>query len=897
VSDDGNDALTPMLRQYRAVKSAHPGAILMFRMGDFYEMFYEDALAASRALDITLTARGKGTQNAAPMCGVPYHAAEHYVARLVRQGYRVALCDQVEEPSRTRKLIHREVVRVVTPGTVTDPSQLEARAPSYMGAILPAGEKVGLAFADLTTGDFRLIELPTVPPGTAGGELCETIEAFAPQEIIYPEEGSLPPLVPRGSVPPCLTPRPDWSFSVPVARRTLCEHLHVTSLAGYGAETQHAAIGAAGALLGYLQETQKSSLGHIDRIRLLDRSGGLLMDAATRRNLELIRSLSDGQMRGSLLGVIDRTVTAMGGRMLREWLIRPLAERGPIELRQQAVGALVASGSQRQQLRDLLRRIGDLERLLSRMSVGTGTPAELAALRASLEALPPVRDAAGDLRCPAIDTIVEGMEDLSDLAGLLRRALAEDPPSTAREGRLVRDGYDPQVDEARSLSRDGKDTLARLEVRERERTGISSLKVRYNRVFGYYIEVSKANLRNVPVDYERRQTLVGGERFVTPELKEYEAKVLTAQERLEEREYEIFLALRQEAVSRSSAIRRSAAAVASLDALASLAEAAAEDGWVRPEVNEGTRLRISAGRHPVVEKLMRQGPFVPNDLLLDTSGPQIAIVTGPNMGGKSTYLRQAALIVVLAQTGSFVPAAAAEIGVVDRLFSRIGASDNLAGGQSTFMVEMNETANILHSATPRSLVVLDEVGRGTSTFDGLSLAWAVVEHLHDVPAVAAKTLFATHYHELTDLALTLPRVTNLHIAAREFRGEVLFLHEVRQGSADQSYGIQVAKLAGVPNEVIERAREILKNLERNEFGPEGLPRLARRRDRPERQLPLFVPAGEALNAVEPASPAAAPPPAASHPALEALRKANPDRLTPLEALNLLAELKKLAATT
>ena len=882
---DSPSALTPMLRQYRAVKAQHPGAILMFRMGDFYEMFYEDAVTASKALDITLTARGKGTPNMAPMCGVPYHAADQYVARLVRQGFRVALCDQVEEPSKAKRLVRREVVRVVTPGTLTDLAQLDSRAPSYMGSVLPMRERVGLAFADLTTGDFRLMEIPA---GAGVDGLLEAIEGYSPQEIIHPEGVSLPALRPRvaGTQPaPPLTPRPEWSFSPDSARRALCDHLGVASLSGFGAEGHDAAIGAAGALLGYLQETQRASLAHFDRLRFVQSSDELILDAATRRNLELVRSLAEGQTRGSLLGVLDRTVTAMGGRMLREWLLRPLASLDPIETRQQAVATLLQDHAGRRALRERLRRVADLERLLSRMSVGTGSPAELGAMRSSLEALPAARESALAPGCGALDSIARGIEDLSDLTDLLGRALADDLPTTAREGGIVRDGYDPEVDEARSLSRSGKDFLARLEVREKERTGISSLKVRYNKVFGYYIEVSRTNLRNVPADYERRQTLVGGERFVTPELKDYETRILSAQERLEEKEHEIFLALRQEVVSRASSIRRCAASVAALDTLSSLAEAAEEGRWTRPVVSGGTKLEIRAGRHPVLERLMQGGSFVPNDLLLDTQGPQIAIVTGPNMGGKSTYLRQAALLVILAQMGSFVPADSAEIGLVDRIFSRVGASDNLAGGQSTFMVEMSETANILHSATPRSLVLLDEVGRGTSTFDGLSLAWAVVEHLHDAPSVAAKTLFATHYHELTDLALTLERVENLQIAVREYRGDVVFLHQVRTGAADQSYGIQVARLAGVPSEVIQRAREVLKNLERNEFSPEGLPRLARRRAVSERQIPLFVPAGEAL---------AAPP--ADHPAVKALRQADPDSLTPMEALRLLADLKKLASS-
>jgi len=879
-----------MLRQYHAAKSEHPGAILMFRMGDFYEMFFEDALAASRTLGITLTARGKGTPNEAPMCGIPYHAADSYVTRLVRAGFRVALCDQVEEPVKGKKLVRREVVRIVTPGTLMDPAQLDARAPAWIASVFPAGTGLaGIAFADLTTGDFRLLEANPATDGASRADLVEAIESYTPQEIIHPEGVPLPPLVSPGTPVPLLTPRPTWSFAARTAHRALCEHLGVANLVGFGCEEREAAVSAAGALLSYLQETQKATLAHLDRLRFVDRSAGLTMDASTRRNLELTRSLADGGTRATLLWTVDRTVTPMGGRLLRDGMLRPLRDLAAIRLRHDAVADLAASDPPRRALRETLRRVGDIERLLSRMAVGSGTPIELAALRSTIEALPDVHRAASECGPPtaagggAADGVAAGIEDHSGLAALLGRALAEEPPPGSRDGGVVRDGYDAEVDEARSLARDGRATLAGMESRERERTGISSLKIRYNRVFGYSIEISKSNLKKVPADYERRQTLVGGERYVTAELKDYEAKILTAQERIEEREHAIFLSLRRAVVEAATPLRRTAAAVAALDALAALAETAVESGWVRPEMDEGTRIEIRGGRHPVIEKLLGPGRFVPNDLVLDTAGPQIAIVTGPNMGGKSTYLRQTALMVVLAQMGSFVPAAQARIGLVDRIFSRVGASDNLAGGQSTFLVEMNETANILHNATPHSLVLLDEVGRGTSTFDGLSLAWAVVERLHEAPSVAARTLFATHYHELTELDRALPRVVNLHIAAREHKGEVVFLHEVRSGSADQSYGIQVARLAGIPPEVIDRAREILTNLERNEFGPEGTPRLARRRRREDGQLPLFVPAGEAIL-----------PPPADHPALRALRETDPDRLSPLEALNRLAELKRLS---
>ncbi len=883
------DSLTPMLRQYHAVKAQHPGAILMFRMGDFYEMFFDDALAASRALDITLTSRGKGTGNAAPMCGVPYHAADQYVARLVRGGFRVALCDQVEAPGPGKKLVRREVVRVVTPGTLTDPAQLDARAHAWIAAAAPpevTGAGWGIAAADLSTGDFRLSDLPA---SSTPDEAAEALAAYSPREILHPE-GHPPPRVagtPAAQAAP-LTERPAWTFSADGGRRAWCDRLGVATLAGFGLEGHDAAVAAAGALLGYLEETQKSVLAHVDRLILADRSQSLVMDQATRRNLELVRSLSDGSTRGTLLDIVDRTRTPMGARLLRERLLAPLLDREAIEERLDAVSRLTTDGPLRGALRERMGRVGDLERTLARAAVGTVTPRDLGSLAVSLSELPRLRAsvassagrrAGGD----ALDALAEALPDLSALADLLAAALGDELPATARDGGFIRAGYDAAVDEARALSKDGTSTLAALESRERERTGIGSLKVRYNRIFGYYIEVSRAHLASVPADYERRQTLVGGERFVTPELRNWETKILSARERLVDREIEIFGILRAAVLDAASALREAARAVASLDVAAAFAETASVGAWVRPALHDGTAMRISGGRHPVVESLQPPGAFVPNDTVLDPAREQIALITGPNMGGKSTYLRQTALIVVLAQAGSFVPAAAVELGLVDRIFSRVGASDNLAGGQSTFMVEMTETANILHSATPRSLVLLDEVGRGTSTFDGLSLAWAIVEYLHDTAAVAARTLFATHYHELTEIALTRPRVVNLHIAAREHRGEVAFLHKIAPGAADQSYGIHVARLAGVPRGVIERAREVLETLEREEIRPNGTPRLAAPDEVLPGQLSLFGSTGAPKTPETPAT----------HPAVEALRALEPDRMTPIDALAALAKLRDL----
>jgi DNA mismatch repair protein MutS len=872
-----------MFRQWWEVKSRHPDAILFFRMGDFFEMFHDDARVASEALEITLTSRGKGTDNPAPMCGVPHHAADQYVARLVRQGHRVAICDQVEDPRSAKGIVKREVIRVVTPGTLTDPEALEAKDNSYIAAVRPRGERLGLAYLDLSTGEFLLSEL--------GGERLreeweDQFARFDPKEVLLPEseDGSHPEVPDPAGRRPLVTRLPEWRFGVEESRRLLTEHLGVARLTGYGIEEQEAGIGAAGALLGYVQETQKASLAHVDRIALYDPATAMVVDETTRRNLEIVRNARDGSRRGTLIEVLDRTVTSMGGRMLRSWLLAPLLETGAIAARQAAVAALLEDASRRDSLREALRRVRDVERLLGRVTVGTAGPRDLAGLRDSLLALPRCAEEARPLASARVKALVEGFDPLRDLAALLDGALVPEPPVSAREGGLIAEGHHEELAEIRAVSRDGKAYLGRLESRERERTGITSLKVRFNRVFGYYLEVSRANLDRVPEDYERKQTLVGAERFITPELKEYEQKVLTAEERGKEIEHRLFLELREAVAGESGRLRAAAAVVAELDALASLAEAAAREGYSRPTVDEGDELSLRESRHPVVERLGSE-PFIPNDVGLDAES-RILIVTGPNMGGKSTYLRQVALIALMAQAGSFVPAREARLGRLDRIFCRVGASDNLAGGESTFMVEMTETANILNNASPRSLVVLDEIGRGTATFDGLSLAWAVVEHLHEEARLRPKTLFATHYHELTELALTLDRVRNVHIAAREHGSEIVFLRKVRPGASDRSYGIQVARLAGVPSPVITRATEILENLESEEFGRDGLPKLARHRRgdaaRPALtgQMPLFVPAGEEAAASE-----------GERRALELLREADLPNLTPLEALNRLAEIR------
>jgi DNA mismatch repair protein MutS len=876
------DALTPMLRQYRQVKAEHPDAILMFRLGDFYEMFFDDALVASKALALTLTARGKGTPGEAPMCGVPYHAADGYIARLVNHGHRVAICDQVEDPRQAKGIVRREVTRVVSPGTLTDPAHLPAREPSFIAAVVSEGGagEFGCALLDLSTGEFRISEHRGREGRTS---LLEHLASFAPREIVV-REGGDPPAWLWGDRegPPRLTVVPSWRFARDGARSVLLARFGTASLEGFGVEGKDLAIAAAGALLAHLQDTQKTDLRHVVRVAWHESAGTMSLDAATRRTLEIVENARDGGRDGTLLEVVDRTRTSAGGRMLRDWLLRPLVEVEGIDARLEAVAEMGGRPEEREALGDLLDRVHDLERLLARAALGTANARDLVALRDSLGVLPAMAARAAGLQAPLLLRLLGGLDALPDLHALLASALADDPPVSVREAGLLRDGFDAEADGLRALRRDSQGVLVRIEARERERTGIGSLKVRYNRVFGYYLEVGNAHRARVPDDYERKQTLVGAERYITPELKDLEHRVLTAAERLAEIEYAAFVRLRDAVASEAARLKATAAVVATVDALRSLAEVAREQGWTRPSLDGSTALAITEGRHPVVERRLSGERFVPNDCHLDTADRQILILTGPNMGGKSTYLRQVALIVLLAQSGSFVPAAEARIGLVDRIFSRVGASDNLARGQSTFLVEMNETANILNNATPRSLLLLDEVGRGTATFDGLSIAWSVAEHLHDQPSVAARTLFATHYHELTELALTKPRVRNMKMLVREWNEKIVFLRKVVDGAADRSYGIQVARLAGLPEPVLARAREVLANLEREELEGDGRPKLARHGDDGSGTTPSRSTSPEQLGLFAPGD----------HPVVKELREVAVEKLTPLEALNLLASLQR-----
>ncbi len=816
------------MKQYREIKRQHLDAILLFRMGDFFEMFDQDAVTASKVLEITLTARNKSKGIETPLCGFPYHAAEGYIAKLIRRGFKVAVCEQVEDPKLAKGIVKREVIRVVTPGTVLDANLLDAKDNNYLASLSTGKDGFGLAFLDISTGDFFMAE---VSGADNLAELDTLLARFTPREIVLPKGmtvssglSSLLRLYTQ-AVNPC----EDWTFDGGTALRTLLDHFKVASLEGFGCSGMKAGIAAAGAALRYIEETQKTGLANIRRIKRFLVGEHMVLDAACQRNLELVKNLYDGTARGTLLSVLDMTVTAMGGRRLREWVLNPLMDASEIERRLDAVGELKAGHQLRDGVRTALEGVYDLERLISRASLGVANARDLLALKQSFAVLPRVRELLAACQSRLVFDIAADWDDLQEVFLLIDGAIADDPPYTLREGKLIKRGHSPELDELRSISSEGKGFIASIEQRERERTGISSLKVSYNRVFGYYIEITKANLANVPQDYIRKQTLANAERFITPELKEYEEKVLGAEEKILDLEFRLFQQVRESVSASTVRIQEMARRLAVVDCLASLAETAAKNDYARPVIVDGDRLRIVDGRHPVIEQLAADERFIPNDTLLDCEENQLLILTGPNMAGKSTYMRQVALITLMAQAGSFVPAREAQVGVVDRIFTRVGASDFLTRGQSTFMVEMNETANILNNATDRSLIVLDEIGRGTSTFDGISIAWAVAEFIHT--KLRARTLFATHYHELTELALTMDRVKNYTVAIKEWNDQIIFLRKVVEGGADKSYGIQVARLAGLPHAVIERAKEVLANLEQAEFNELGQPVAASRADK------------------------------------------------------------------
>ena len=849
-----------MMLQYQELKKRYPDYLLLFRLGDFYEMFFEDAHEGAALLQITLTSRQKG-EGAIPMAGIPHHAADGYIARLIRAGRKVAVCEQMEAPSKGKKLVRREVVRVITPGTLTDTQYLDGAANNFLLALhragTGAGRALGVALVDVSTGEFWIGEAPG-----DGAALLEAALLRQPAESLVAREAE-PALAARltGLGLPVTSGEPSW-FSLRPARERLAAHFRVQSLDSLGVGDMSAGIQAAGAALAYVQDTQGDALGHLTRLQRLAPGEALTLDPTAVATLELFERAQDRSARGSLLSVLDRTSTPMGARMLRQWLLRPLLDIGAISERHDAVAALAAEPARRALLRQELRGIGDLERLSSRAALGVAHARDLTGLRGFLGRLAALRETVAGLTASLLATLGEEITSLPALHKLLEDALEDEPPLVLREGGLIRETWSAELGEIRRGSRDAREWIASLEGRERERTGIGTLRVRFNRVFGYGIEIAHAHASKVPPEYIRRQTLVGAERYVTAELKEYESRVLGAEERMAKLELELFLEVRAAVAAEAPALLRTARAVGTLDALASLADVAHDRGYVRPEMDRERVLDIADGRHPVLEAVGER-PFTPNDLRLDPETEQVMILTGPNMSGKSVFMRQAALLVVMAQMGAFVPARSARIGLVDRILTRVGAQDNLARGQSTFLVEMVETASILHNATERSLILLDEVGRGTSTFDGLAIAWAVTEELHE-RGRGAKVLFATHYHELTALAETLPRVRNFHVAVKEWNDEIIFLHKVRPGGTDRSYGIQVARLAGLPPAVITRAREILAELE-------SLPRAS------------------AGAAAMPESPQLGLFPHVADPLLKELAALDVSALTPLQALNLLAQ--------
>ena len=812
-------ASTPLMRQYHAIKQQVPGALLMFRLGDFYELFLDDAIVAARELEITLTARNKEKGTAIPMCGVPYHSAEGYIARLIGRGYRVAICDQLEEASPGKKLVRREVTRIVTPGTATDAHLLRSHENNYLAAVTRNGARAGLAYVDVSTGEFRATELDLA-------ELPGLLESIGAREVLVAAEAPLfPQPEPKRWI---VTEMDDWVFTVDYSDRILREHFHLLSLDGCGLEGKAAAVAAGGAVLHYLRDTQRAALDHLDPPKYFDRADTMVLDAVTVRNLELVDPIfSDSAAAfnnaATLIAVLDQTATGMGGRLLRQRLLRPSLDRAEIESRLDAVSDLTRETILRAELRKQLAPVLDIERLLAKVMIGSAGPRDLLALGKSLDQTPKLAESArlaSKSISDRLNTTFARLDSVPEASGPVIAALSDTPPFDISDGSTIRAGFDAELDELRDLSQNGRQFIAQIEARERLRTGIASLKIRFNNVFGYYIEISKANMHLAPADYERKQTLVNAERFTTPELKDYERKVLAADEKILEIEKRIFGEICRKTADHAQRIRATAAAIAELDVSAALAQVGAQNRYSRPQFASGDKtggeMRIAAGRHPVIEKLTNEeaGRFIPNDLYLNDETDQIAIITGPNMGGKSTYLRQAALIAIMAQMGSWVPADAALLPIIDRIFTRIGASDNLARGRSTFMVEMTETAVILNTATSRSFIILDEIGRGTATYDGLSLAWAVVEHVSTT--TRAKTLFATHYHELTELAEQLEGVRNLRVAVKEAGDRIIFLRKVEPGRADRSYGIEVARLAGLPMSVIERAREVLSLHEKTE---------------------------------------------------------------------------------
>lgn len=864
--------VTPMMQQYLSIKDQYKDCILFFRLGDFYEMFFRDAEVASKELEITLTGKDCGMEERAPMCGVPFHAADGYIARLVSKGYKVAICEQVEDPALAKGIVKRDVVRVVTPGTVTDIAMLDDRKNNYLMSVCRNGNFYGLAAVDITTGDFYATRITW---GNTKGKLLDEIAKFMPSELVVNSEFNedkelLGQLNLRFNI--YISGFDNCSFEYGNAKETLTEHFNSLNL---DLSEYDISVNASGALLKYLDMTQKVSLSHIQNFNSYNIEEFMILDAATRRNLELTETMREKSKRGSLLWVLDKTMTSMGGRLLRKWIEQPLVNPGDIQLRLDAVDEFRNRFMARMEIREMLRRVYDMERLMGKVVLGSVNCRDLIALKNSVSQIPFIKNTLREFEAEHNKYCNEQVDTLADVCQLIEAAIIDDPPITIKEGGIIKDGYNAEVDKLRQASTQGKDWIAALEAAEKEKTGIKNLKVGFNRVFGYYIEITKSNFSLVPEDYIRKQTLANCERYITPELKEIEDNILGAEEKIIQLEYSLFVEVKEAIASQLTRIKTTSKALAELDALASLAEVADREGYCMPEITASDEIHIVDGRHPVVEKMTDKSSFVPNDTVLDMGEDRLAVITGPNMAGKSTYMRQTALIVLMAQIGSFVPATSAKIGLVDRIFTRVGASDDLASGQSTFMVEMSEVANILINATQRSLLILDEIGRGTSTFDGLSIAWAVIEYIVSKENLGCRTLFATHYHELTELEGKLTGIKNYCITVKEKGEEVIFLRKIIRGGADGSYGIQVARLAGVPLPVIDRAKEILKELDDADINKNGKARRVKKQV--EGQLDLFEAAAKA---------------SANNEILEDIRKIDISRLTPIDAMNILYELQR-----
>jgi DNA mismatch repair protein MutS len=871
-----SEEITPLMNQYFRIKSQYPAEILFFRMGDFYEMFGDDAKVASKILGIALTSRGQIKGEKIPLAGIPYHAADRYLAKLLRAGKKVVVCEQVEDPKLARGIVKRDVVEIITPGTVTVDGVIEGASNNYLVSLTGDEEKLGLAMIELTTGEFKIDQ---GDPGT----IIEKVKVLNPAEIVFPEIWGEKRKKELGLQDNdlTLTKLEVWKFDHDFAQKILTDHFKVTSLDGFGCQDLKWGICAAGGILAYLKQTKKAFLSHINKVSPCIEGEEIFLDTNTIRNLELVAAMGTGERANTLFSLLNRTKTAMGARLLKSWIVGPLLNANRIVERQDAVEELFENHDMSDALGKKIKGIADLERLCGKIGYGKANPKDLIWLKDSLSVMPDLKSILGDAKSTLLNRIKENLPDNAELVSLIERSIVDEPPFILTDGGIIRSGYSRDLDSLKSQIKGSKDWIAGLQQQERKRTGIPSLKVGFNKVFGYFIEVTKPHLSKVPPEYIRKQTMVNAERFVTQELKEREAHILGAEEKIFKLEHDLFLDIRSKIAGETAQIQRTAEMVAQLDVLLSLREVAAKHNYVRPQIESGDEIIIEEGRHPVIENILDPGTFVPNDTKIDVENEQVHIITGPNMAGKSTYLRQVGLIVLLAQMGSFVPAKKAKIGVVDRIFTRVGAMDYLALGQSTFLVEMNETANILNNATPKSLILLDEVGRGTSTFDGLSIAWAVTEHIHNNPRIGSKTLFATHFHELTELAKFLPRVKNYNVAVKEWGDEVIFLRKIVPGGCDDSYGIQVARLAGIPKQVLERAKEILAELENGEARqrrlPETLNHFGSGQAKPKPasyQLSIFSPKDTQI--------------------VDELKKVDLEKLTPIEALNKLNELKKKA---